>query len=83
MCSVVYTMLRDVTRTNIDIDDELVQKAMDMYGFRSKKEAVEAGLLELLGGRPMTWDEVLAMEGTGWVGDLASLRRGRFDDEPI
>lgn len=31
-------------RTNIDIDDEIMQKAMHSGGFKTKKETVEAAL---------------------------------------
>lgn len=82
MCTVVYAMLGGVARTNIDIDDELLTKVMEFYEFRTKKEAVEAGLVALLGGRPMTLEEALAMRGTGWEGDLDELRDGDPTDWP-
>lgn len=66
-----------MSRTNIDIDDELVDKAMRMYRLESKRAAVDLALRRLV-GEPMTRDEALAMEGTGWGGDLDAMR-----DEPI
>lgn len=63
-------MITAVARTNIDIDDELLEKAMEFYGFRTKKEAVDTALLELIGGRPMSREEALAMEGSGWEGEI-------------
>ena len=68
-----------VARTNIDIDEELVRRVMQMYGLRTKREAVDLALRELV-GQPLSLDEALAMEGTGWEGDLEALRRG---DGPI
>ncbi|HUA94576.1 MAG TPA: type II toxin-antitoxin system VapB family antitoxin [Acidimicrobiales bacterium] len=65
-----------MARTNIDIDEELVTSAMQRYGLPSKRAAVDLALRRLV-VEPMTRDEVLAMEGTGWEGDLAELRRGR------
>lgn len=62
-----------VTRTNIDIDDDLIEEAMELYGTTTKKETVELALRRLV-GRPMTTAEVLAMEGTGWEGDLDEMR---------
>ena len=38
-------------RTNIEIDDELMQKAMEATGALTKKAVVEAGLKALVGAR--------------------------------
>jgi Arc/MetJ family transcription regulator len=61
-----------VTRTNIEIDDELVERAMRIYRLRSKREAVDFALRKLVGG--MSREEALAMEGSGWDGDLDEMR---------
>ena len=63
-----------VTRTNIDIDDELVARVMRRFGLPSKRAAVDLALRRLL-GEPMTRDEILAMQGVGWSGDLEGIRR--------
>jgi Arc/MetJ family transcription regulator len=63
-----------VTRTNIDIDDELVARVMRRFGLPSKRAAVDLALRRLL-GEPMTRDEILAMQGVGWSGDLERIRR--------
>jgi Arc/MetJ family transcription regulator len=60
-------------RTNIDIDDELIERVMRRYRLPSKRAAVELALRRLA-GEPMSRDEALAMEGTGWSGDLHDLR---------
>jgi Arc/MetJ family transcription regulator len=73
MCTVVY-----VTRTNIDIDDELIDRVMRGFGLRSKREAVHLALERLLGGGPMSIEEQLDLEGLGWDGDLAQMRTDRF-----
>jgi len=62
-----------MARTNIDLDDKLVEMAMQRYGLRTKKEAVDLALRRLVGG-VMSKDEALAMEGFGWDGDLAEIR---------
>jgi Arc/MetJ family transcription regulator len=62
-----------VTRTNIEIDDLLVDRAMRLYRLRSKREAVDLALRKLV-GEPMSREEALATEGTGWSGDLAEIR---------
>ena len=60
-------------RTNIEIDDELIERVMSRYRLPSKRAAVELALRRLA-GEPMSRDEALAMEGTGWSGDLDALR---------
>ena len=66
-----------MARTNIDIDDRLVARVMERYGLRTKREAVELAL-ERLAGSPMSLEEALDMEGSGWDGDLEALR-----DDPV
>jgi Arc/MetJ family transcription regulator len=61
-----------VSRTNIDLDDRLVEMAMERYGLRTKKEVVDLALHRLVGG-VMSREEALAMEGFGWEGDLAEI----------
>jgi Arc/MetJ family transcription regulator len=62
-----------MSRTNIDIDDELIERVMSRYRLPSKRAAVELALRRLA-GEPMSRDEALAMEGAGWNGDLDELR---------
>ena len=60
-------------RTNIEIDDELIATAMRRFGLSTKREAVDFALRRLV-GPVMTREEMLAMEGTGWTGDLDAMR---------
>jgi Arc/MetJ family transcription regulator len=60
-------------RTNIDIDDELIERVMRRYRLPSKRAAVELALRRLA-GEPMSRDEALSMEGTGWSGNLDAMR---------
>jgi Arc/MetJ family transcription regulator len=62
-----------MSRTNIEIDDELVGRAMRLYRLRSKREAVDLALRRLV-GEAMSREEILAAEGSGWAGDLAEIR---------
>ena len=62
-----------MTRTNIEIDDMLVDRAMRLYRLPSKREAVDLALRRHV-GEPMSREELLATEGTGWAGDLAEIR---------
>jgi Arc/MetJ family transcription regulator len=50
------------TRTNIEIENTLVDAIMDRFGVRTKTEAVELALRHLA-GQPMSRQEALAMRG--------------------
>jgi Arc/MetJ family transcription regulator len=62
-------------RTNIEIDDGLVQRVMARYGVSTKRAAVDLAL-QRLDLEPMDRDQALAMRGSGWEGDLKELRDG-------
>lgn len=66
-----------MARTNIDIDEVACRKVMKRYQLATMKDAVNFALNQLV-DEPMTLDEALAMEGTGWDGDLAEMRTVRF-----
>ena len=66
-----------VARTNIDIDDDLVSEVMRRYGLPSKRAAVDLALRRLA-GEPLSRDEALALEGSGWDADLGDIRRSRI-----
>ncbi len=65
-----------MTRTNIDIDDELVAAVMRRLGVRTKREAVELALRQVA-GPPLTTDMILQLRGIGWEGDLEDMRSSR------
>lgn len=69
-----------MARTNLEIDDELVGRAMRLYSLRSKREAVDLALRRLV-GESMDRNEALAMEGAGWAGDLEEIRSA--DEIPL
>jgi Arc/MetJ family transcription regulator len=61
-------------RTNIVIDDELMERALKLSGFKTKREVVEAGLQLLI---KLKQQERLR-EARGklrWEGDLDEMRR--------
>lgn len=62
-----------MSRTNIDIDDELIATAMRQNGLKTKREAVDLALRRLV-VPVMTIDEMHAMRGSGWDGDLEALK---------
>jgi Arc/MetJ family transcription regulator len=62
-------------RTNIEIDDELLSRAMKATGLATKRATVEEGLRLLVRIRGQV--EALAdLQGLGWEGDLDQLRQG-------
>ena len=67
-------------RTNIDIDDALMSQAMKAGPYRTKKEAVEAGLKLL--ARQVAYREILKWRGKlKWEGD-ESIDWTRPDPKP-
>lgn len=69
-----------MSRTNIDIDDELVTEAMRKYGLKTKKEAVDLALRRLVGPR-LSVEFLESLEGSGWEGDLDAMRAGASPQE--
>ena len=61
-----------MTRTNIDLDDRLVETVMLRYGLRTKKEAVDLALRRLVGPE-LSAQDILALRGSGWDGDLNEI----------
>ena len=64
-----------MARTNIELDEALVARVMRRYGLKTKRAAVDLALRRL-DVEPMSREEMLAMEGSGWEGDLDEMRRG-------
>jgi Arc/MetJ family transcription regulator len=63
-------------RTNIDIDDRLIDQAMRHSGAKTKKAAVEAGLRLLAATHSQ--GSIRRLRGkVRWVGDLNQTRLGR------
>lgn len=69
-----------MSRTNIEIDDELMARVMSWHRFVTKREAVDYALRRL-DVEPMIRAEALAMEGTGWDGGLDAIRSGNAIEE--
>jgi Arc/MetJ family transcription regulator len=60
-------------RTNIDIDDGLMAKAMELSGHKTKRETVEAALELLV--RLKSQEAIRAARGKlRWGGNLESMR---------
>jgi Arc/MetJ family transcription regulator len=65
-------------RTNVVVDDQLIERAMRLYGLRTKREAIDLALRRLVG--EYTQKDMLDLEGMGWEGDLEEMRRSRIVD---
>ena len=65
-------------RTNVVVDDELIERVMQLYGVRTKREAIDLALRRLV--TPYTQRDALDLEGVGWEGDLDAMRESRFPD---
>jgi Arc/MetJ family transcription regulator len=62
-------------RTNIDIDDTLLAKAMKASGHTTKRAVVEEGL-QLIVRMQDQMKALAELKGIGWDGDLDEMRRG-------
>ena len=63
-------------RTNVVVDDELIEKAKRLYGLRTKREVIDFALRRLVGAGYAPRD-MLDMRGSGWEGDLDQMRESR------
>lgn len=62
-----------MVRTNVVVDEELLEEVMNRYGLRTKRETIEFALRTLAGSGELP-DLIQRLEGSGWEGDLDSLR---------
>ena len=61
-------------RTNLVIDDKLMEEALDLGGFRTKREAVEAGLRLLVAVNRQR--KIKKLKGKlKWEGNLEKMRK--------
>ena len=66
-------------RTNIDIDDRLLEEAMKATGQKTKKATVEEALRDIV-RRSRQRQALKELQGIGWEGDLDEMRRSFFRD---
>lgn len=63
-------------RTNIDIDDGVIREVQELTGARTKREAVDLALRELLARHRRL--DILKIRGkVRWEGDLEASRASR------
>lgn len=68
-------------RTNIEIDDELIEEALQLTGARTKREVVDIALRRLVekGG---LYRSIRKLRGKlEWEGDVSAWRRSRTERE--
>ena len=69
-------MMRNMTRTNVVLDDELVEKCQRVTGIQTRRSVIDHALRELL--RHGNQKKILTLKGkVKWDGDLRSWRAGR------
>ena len=59
-------------RTNVVVDDELVERVKSLYGLRTTREAIDFALRRAAGASDPR--AILELRGTGWRGDLDEMR---------
>ena len=62
-------------RTNIEIDDALLDEAMSMTGLKTKRGAIEEALKRLVANERRR-RALQELDGIGWEGDLDAMREG-------
>ncbi len=67
-------------RTNIEIDDELLTRAMEATGATTKKATVEEALRQVVKNYEAR-KAIADLRGLGWEGDLDEMRRGWTADD--
>lgn len=71
--------MAELKRTNIVLDDELIDRAKELTGLNTKRAVVEEALRTLV--RLKEQEGVRALRGRlRWEGDLEELRRSRVGD---
>lgn len=66
-----------MARTNIVIDDNLIQAAMQISGTKTKKDAVEFALRKLVSKAALLESLQRVRGKLSWKGDLKSMRKRR------
>ncbi|MCM2359359.1 MAG: type II toxin-antitoxin system VapB family antitoxin [Geobacteraceae bacterium] len=67
-------------RTNIALDESLIEEAKNLTSLRTKKEVVDLALKELV--KRLRRKKLLELRHEGlWEGDLVESRRRRFDTD--
>ena len=64
-------------RTNVDIDDELIEEVKKEFNLKTKREAIHLALQQIL--KMKNRRKLLELRGqVKWEGDLNEMRKNRF-----
>jgi Arc/MetJ family transcription regulator len=64
-------------RTNIVLDEDLIEKALEITGSKSKREVVDIALKKLV-SMATTYRQLRKMKGKfSWQGDISGWRKDR------
>ena len=66
-------------RTNVVVDDELVERVKSLYGLSTTREAIDYALRKVAGLQEAN-RRTLELQGSGWGGDLDAMRRSRIPE---
>lgn len=69
-------ILGSVGRTNVVVDERLIERVKRLYGLRTTREAIDFALRAVAGRKDPR--DILELRGMGWDGDLATMRRTRY-----
>lgn len=76
MCIIPFKRYVMKKRTNIVIDEDLIQAGLKTTGLKTRKELIDYALRDLL--RRESQKKILALKDSiHWEGDLTSMRQGR------
>ncbi len=64
-----------MTRTNVVVDDRLIERVMKLYRLPTKRAAIDFALRAVAGDKSRR--DMLDLRGSGWEGDLDEMRQTR------
>lgn len=64
-----------MARTNVVVDELLIERVMKLYGLPTKRAAIDFALRAVAGDKRRR--DMLDLRGSGWEGDLTELRKSR------
>jgi Arc/MetJ family transcription regulator len=70
--SVWHVTMGRMVRTNIVVDESLVEKVMRLYRLPTKRAAIDFALRRVAGSDDRSL--IRALHGSGWDGDLEAMR---------
>ena len=66
-----------MSRTSINIDEQACAEVMRRYQLATKREAINFAL-RTLAAEPLSVEEARALRGSGWEGNLDTLRSSSY-----